>query len=47
MGFHLEWGCLFFLERFERSLKGKDCTLKTVKYYYMLAELIFFLLSFE
>lgn len=42
MGFHLEWDCLFSLERFERSLKEKDFTLKTVKYYYMLAQLIFF-----
>lgn len=41
MGFHLEWGCLFSLESFERSLKEKDAALKTVKYYNMLAQLIF------
>lgn len=42
MGFHLERGYLFSLERFDRSLKEKDFALKTVKYYCMLVQPIFF-----
>lgn len=42
MGFHLEWGNLVSLERFDRSLKEKDFTLQMIKYYYMLAQLFSF-----
>lgn len=47
MGFHLEWGDLVSLEKFDRSLKEKDFTLKTIKYYHMLAQLFFFSFNFH
>lgn len=46
IGFHLEWGYLFSLEKPDGSLKEKGFTLKTVKYYCMLKQLISFLCNF-
>lgn len=42
MGFHLGWGYLVSLERFDRSFEGEGFyALKAIEYYYILAQHFF------
>lgn len=45
MGFHLYWRSLVSLERFNSSFEGEEFyPLKAMGYYYILAQLFFFLI---